>query len=181
MLRKSKGIVLLACAATSVIAGAAVTMADQGKERNGWTIADLTWMAGNWEGEALGGLCEEFWLPPEGKVMACVYRLTTDGRLRVVELATITETDAGITFFLRHYDQSLVPWEKEPLRYDLVDLSGTRAVFASSVHIPGKPDRIIYSRVGADSLLARVEGLDDDTGEEDAFEIPMRRKATEAE
>lgn len=53
-------------------------------------------IAGHWKGEAMGGIIEEIWSPPQHGEMLGMLRLIIDGKPSFYELMTISEKDGGL-------------------------------------------------------------------------------------
>ena len=45
------------------------------------TLADISWLAGNWTGEAFGGKFEENWSKASGGSMLFSFKLVVDGKV----------------------------------------------------------------------------------------------------
>ena len=133
-------------------------------------LSDLAWMAGRWEGKALGGEVEEHWSRGAGSSMVGMFRLVKDGKTTVLEFLMIAEEEGEVVYRFKHFSPRMVPWEEKPLFYRLVELSGEKAVFESPDIIPGKPSRLDYMKTGADSMTIRVGGT-----EEGSFLVPLKR------
>lgn len=114
-------------------------------------LADLSWMAGHWQGTVNGVEMEEVWLPPSGNVMPGLHR-DRRGERTSFEFMRIAETDRGLVFFAQ-------PGGRPPVEFPLVESTAERAVFANPRH--DFPQRIVYWREGA-KLCARVEGPPND-------------------
>lgn len=67
--------------------------AAEGSARPTLTLASVGWLAGQWRGEGLGAVAEEFWLPAAGGAMAGTFRLVDRGSVRFYELFTLIEED----------------------------------------------------------------------------------------
>ena len=50
------------------------------------TLKDISWLAGNWKGEAFGGQFEENWSKPSAGSMLFNFKLVTDGKVIFYEL-----------------------------------------------------------------------------------------------
>ena len=50
-----------------------------GKQSPPASVADMAWMAGSWNCEALGGLAEEIWSAPRNGGMMGMFRLIKNG------------------------------------------------------------------------------------------------------
>lgn len=75
------------------------------------TLADVIWIAGNWEGEALGGICQETWSKPIGNSMMFNFKLVKDNKVVFYELGHIVETDKTLLLQIKHFSAQLHGWE----------------------------------------------------------------------
>jgi hypothetical protein len=93
---------------------------------------------------------EEMWMAPAAGLMLGVGR-TIRGDTLVVdyEHVSILERDKKVVY---HAD----PSGQQPADFTAIALSDTNVTFENAQH--DFPQRVIYRRAGADSLLARVEG-----------------------
>ncbi len=146
----------------------------QAQAAGGWSIEDLSWIAGHWAGdvEALGGHAEESWLAPAGGAMSGVFRLVSGGKARVFELLLIEQEGEDILFRFKHVGAGWDPWEEEPLTYRLVRLEGQHAFFDNlgGEPVEGTPKSFSYARPEEDRLVVKVEGWDGES-----FELRMTR------
>ncbi|MBN2431010.1 MAG: hypothetical protein JXQ27_06015 [Acidobacteria bacterium] len=108
------------------------------------SIEAVAWLAGAWQGAALGGRCDEVWSPPAGGAMMGMFRLVKDGRPVFYELLTISPEQGSLILRLKHFDAGLKGWEKqaETVDFPLVKLTATAAYFS----------RLTFRRDGADRL-----------------------------
>jgi hypothetical protein len=74
---------------------------------------DLAFLAGHWRGELGDSVIEETWLPPVAGNLTGVFRMTGKDKVDLVEIMTLTETDGGVDYRLRHFDTALTPWASE--------------------------------------------------------------------
>lgn len=95
------------------------------------TISDVSWIAGHWKGEALGGEVEELWSPPLGGSMMGSFKLVSDGLTNFYELQTISEENGSLVFRLKHFSDKLEGWEEKEKPDDqiLLRLTDSRAYF----------------------------------------------------
>jgi hypothetical protein len=90
------------------------TLKLSGTSRPKATIEDIAWLAGHWKGNALGGVSEEIWSPPQAKSMMGSYRLIKNDTLIVFyEIVTITEDGQSLTLKLKHFNKDLTGWEEK--------------------------------------------------------------------
>ena len=137
-----------------------------------FTMDDLAFFAGHWEGELFGGRSEEAWLAPDAGTMLGSFRLKYGEQTRVMEFLMITQRPEGIKYFFSHYNHDYSTWEKNgPLDFDLIETGPSHAVFESSVQ--NNPKRLTY-RVRDDGMLSvLVEGEED--GKTESFDAVFSR------
>lgn len=75
------------------------------------SLENIAWLAGNWKGEAFGGIAEEIWSPPLGGSMMFTFRLVADGVVHFYEFGHILEVDDTLILQLKHFDADLMGWE----------------------------------------------------------------------
>jgi hypothetical protein len=125
----------------------------------------LHWLAGCWERRTPSGMVEEQWSSPAGGMLL--------GFARTVRRDTAVEYE-----FVRiyHVGDTLV-YEAQPSRQPRAEFRAAppidphALVFANAAH--DFPQRILYRRVGADSLVARIEGTRN--GQPRGIDYPYRR------
>jgi hypothetical protein len=125
------------------------------------TLAELAFMAGDWQGEAgPGAFSQEVWAAPAGDCMMGMWRLVVDGRVKLLEALSITQEDGGPVMRLRHYGRDGVGWEERdaPIALRVASAGGGVAVFEG----PGRsgPLRITYRKTGDGTLSCAVEKSD---------------------
>ena len=77
------------------------------------TLKDISWLAGNWKGEAFGGQFEENWSKPSPGPMLFNFKLVTDGKVIFYELGHIIEKDKTLLYQIKHFDANLKGWEEK--------------------------------------------------------------------
>jgi len=77
------------------------------------TVEDLSWLAGRWTGDGLGGSTEEVWSEPMGGVMLGTFRLLRDGKPVFYEFMNLGVTDQGLTLRLKHFNADMTGWEEK--------------------------------------------------------------------
>lgn len=95
------------------------------------TIGDISWIAGNWRGEAFGGIVEENWSKPNGGSMMASFKLVVDNETRFYELITISELEGTLVLYLRHFSKDLKGWEEKdtPMVLNLVKRTNNAVYF----------------------------------------------------
>lgn len=107
-------------------------------------LASLEWLSGQWQGDGLGAVAEEAWLPAAGGAMVGTFRLVDAGRVRFYELVTLVEEDGSLVMRLKHFHPDLVGWEEraERVEFPLLRADGETFWF----------DGLTMQRVAADEL-----------------------------
>lgn len=132
-------------------------------------LEQLRWMAGCWEQKNGDRTTIEMWMPPAGGLML--------GAARTVRGDRVVE-----------FEQVRLHLEGNQLTYTALPSGQSQASFTASsfdesgfsVENPAHdfPQRIIYRRRGADSLVARIEGPGTDGTR--GFDYPMVRVSCES-
>ena len=138
-------------------------------------IEALAWMAGCWEMRAPARRVEEHWMAPRGGIMLGVSRTTRRDSLVEYETMRIFESGDTLVFAAQPSGQS--PAEFRSGGVEAPDTDSTMVVFENPAH--DFPQRVIYRRAGADSLVARVEGMTE--GGMRALGFPYERVACPGE
>lgn len=131
-------------------------------------LAQLSFMAGKWEGKMEWGKLEEYWSEPDGNNMFCAFRCVQNGKALFYEFILIEQTSTGVpTMLLRHFNPGNIAWEEKnnPHAYPVVELTDNRAVFEAV----DKQTRLIYERQSETRLLVILERVKDGKKEVDEF------------
>ena len=113
------------------------------------TIDQMAWLQGCWTQTKPNGVVEERWMGPGGGVMLGMGRTLKDGKLRDYEYTRIVEADGSLAYMAE-------PSGQEKATFPLKSLTPDMAVFENPAH--DFPQRVIYRRLGADQIVARIEG-----------------------
>ncbi len=108
--------------------------------RSSPTLQDAAFLTGTWHGELGGTPLEETWAEPRGDHMLGMLRwLDTEGASRMYEIFTLTETDEGLVYRLRHFDGELEPWTSEAsgAKAFRATIQGRRIVFEPLSNVEG--------------------------------------------
>jgi len=126
------------------------------------SLADLSWMAGDWVGGEGDSLIEEQWSAPEGNDMMGMFRLIQEDNVVFYEFMTITLGPSGIVLRIKHFDPGLVGWEDktDSVVFDLQEIGDHRAVFETVKD--GNPERLVFER-SQDELVITLEKPADGT------------------
>ena len=77
------------------------------------TINDVAWLAGSWQGEGFGGICEEVWSAPVDNSMVGMFRMIHDGKVQFYELMTIRWETTNLMLRIKHFHPDLKGWEEK--------------------------------------------------------------------
>jgi uncharacterized protein DUF6265 len=114
------------------------------------TVARVGWIAGCWERSAGARLIEEQWMRPRAGLMLGMSRTVVGDSLREYEQVALFERGGRLVY-------AATPARQAAAEFESTAVSDSAVTFANPAH--DFPQRIIYRRRGADSLLARVEGM----------------------
>ncbi len=124
-------------------------------------IENLAWIAGDWQGEALGGKFEESWNTPSGDSMLGMFKLVNDGKTTFSEHMSILTKDDSLVLRLKHFDGQLRGWEDKDQTVDfpLVKLTDNEAYFSGlTMRKTGKDTLSIFvATKGADGAVKELE------------------------
>lgn len=126
------------------------------------TLANVSWIAGHWKGDAFGGIAEEIWSPPLGDSMMFVFKLVSDGKVSFYEIGHIQEVNETLVLQLKHFHGDLKGWETkdETVDFKLVAIKDNRIYF----------DRFTIEKISATEInMYVVIGSEDGTSEEVKF------------
>jgi hypothetical protein len=111
-------------------------------------LARLEWMAGCWEGISGPRVVQEHWTRPRAGLMLGGSRTVQGDSLVEFEQVRLLERGGRLVY-------AAAPSGQAPAEFESVAVSDSSATFENLAH--DFPQRIIYRRMGRDSLLARVE------------------------
>jgi hypothetical protein len=126
--------------------------------------ADPRWLAGCWELRVGARVTQEHWMPPAGGMMLGLSRTVVRDTVREYEHLMISTKGGVLVYTAKPSGQAETSFAAE-------HVSDTLLVFANPQH--DFPQRILYRRRGADSVVARIEGPRG--GETRGIDFPMRR------
>lgn len=139
------------------------------------TVADLAWIAGDWEGTMGGDTIEERWLPPAAGAMLGMFRwVTKDGKVDVYELLSIEPDSEGPTLWLRHFGPKLLGREDKDgaIPFYLGRVGPGEVMFDN--RDPEKHIRLGYRKDGGRGLVAILERQRDGKWVSDEFRYSRR-------
>ena len=94
-------------------------------------LENISWISGNWKGEAFGGLTEENWSKPSGGSMMATFKLIDNGQVAFYELEIIREVENTLILQLKHFGNDLKGWEtkEETVDFPLIKITPNKAIF----------------------------------------------------
>ena len=133
---------LLFIVSTTLISQNTLTLED--KDSPAALINDVAWIAGNWQGEALGGITEEIWTAPLGKSRMGSFKLVVNEIVQFYELCTITEENESLLLRIKHFDKDLKGWEEkdQSIEFPLVKIEKNKVYF----------DGLTFEKINEDEL-----------------------------
>ncbi len=114
-------------------------------------LENIRWIAGNWKGEAFGGITEENWSEPSGGSMMATFKLISDGKVNFYEIETITEENNSLILRLKHFGNNLKGWEEknETVDFPLIRVTKTKAIFEGMTFEQiDEKNMIVYVAIG---------------------------------
>jgi hypothetical protein len=112
-------------------------------------LGQLAWLSGCWQSRAGTRVIDEQWMPPRGGVMLGMSRTLRSDSLVEYEHLRIFQRGTRVVY-------AAMPSGQAPAEFEAAATSDSTVVFENPAH--DFPQRIIYRRRGADSLVARIEG-----------------------
>ncbi len=94
-------------------------------------LENISWISGNWKGEAFGGVVEENWSEPSGGSMMATFKLINDGKVSFYEIEIIREINNTLVLQLKHFNNDLKGWETkdETVDFPLERITENRVEF----------------------------------------------------
>jgi hypothetical protein len=131
------------------------------------SVADLAWIAGQWQSQKGGDQLDEHWSTPASGTMMGMFRWIKDGKILVYELLVLEDGARGPVLVFRHFGAGLIGWEEKdkPLRCPLAGGGPGEAAFACE----GTSTRLTFRRVGDNGLTVLLERQKDGQARTDEF------------
>ena len=128
-------------------------------------IDRAAWLSGCWEMRVGDRFTMEMWMPPAGGTMMGASRTTRAGVVREYEQLRLHASGDTLIYSALPSGQSLANFKS-------TSVSESSLVFENPTH--DFPRKITYRRIGADSIVARVEGPGPNNTPR-GFDFPMKR------
>lgn len=127
-------------------------------------LSPASWLAGCWEQRTAVRVVHEQWMAPLGGVMLGTNRTVVRDTARAFEFLRIAPEGGQLAYIA-------APSGRPGTVFPVARLTDTLLVFENPAH--DFPQRILYRRLSADSLVARIEGMRG--GQLRGVDFPMRR------
>lgn len=168
-----KHIYLLALLLTFIVEAcnqAAKTPAlNQAKPVNDYSlIKALSWLDGSWQSQSPQGKAIEVWTIQNDSVYAGKSFFVSGSDTLSSETITLEQTGAELNYIPVVKNQNL----GKPVKFKLTDTDKDLWVFENPAH--DFPTVIKYRRIGQDSLLAEISGMQN--GKEEVMQFAMKRQ-----
>jgi Tol biopolymer transport system component len=138
--------------------------------QEGARLGHAGWLAGCWELRAPGRVTLEMWMPPGGDLMVGASRTISGTAVSEFEQVRIRAEGGRLVY-------TALPSGQKEASFPSTHTSDTMLVFENLGH--DFPQRIIYRRRGADSIVARIEGPGSNNTTR-GINFPMRRTSCTA-
>ena len=112
-------------------------------------VHQVGWLTGCWERASGRRMVEEQWMRPRGGLMLGAGRTVDGDSLVEFEQVRILERAGRLVY-------AAAPSGQAPAEFESIAVTDSSVTFENAAH--EFPQRVLYRRVGADSLIARVEG-----------------------
>ncbi len=133
------------------------------------SLAPVAWLAGCWSADGREPGSVEHWLAPAGGTMLGVSRTVKGGKTIASEFMQLASNSDGKLVFTAH------PSGQKEASFVLANATDNEVTFENPQH--DFPQRIIYRRLSAKQMIARIEGLR--AGILRAVDFPMSRISCE--
>lgn len=77
------------------------------------TLDDVSWLVGNWSGEAFGNTFEQSWNPASAGSMIGFFKLMDGDAVVFYELLLLVEEEGSLTLKVKHFNPDFTAWEEK--------------------------------------------------------------------
>lgn len=100
-------------------------------EKLAHTLENISWISGNWKGEAMGGIVEENWSEPSGGSMMATFKFIENEKTVFYEIEIIREVNNTLILQLKHFNNDLKGWETkdETVDFPVKKITTNKIVF----------------------------------------------------
>lgn len=126
------------------------------------TIQHVAFIAGQWTGTLGDRHIEQHWMAPQGTSMIAAYRNLQGTEPKLYELLAIEQDGSGLVLRIKHFAPGAGLAGRQPqgesIDHRLVKVEAQTAIFEGT---GANPNRVIFTRKGADALDITVERMRD--------------------
>lgn len=122
------------------------------------SIADLSWMTGNWAGALGPNQLEENWIATEGGSIAALVRMTGNGKTSMFEMITIEEAEGSLVLHIQQWNPGFVARTPTAQKMELLEIGERRVQFTATGE--GGMRSLGYSSPTLDTFIIHVEQAD---------------------
>lgn len=145
-------VVVLLCLPLTAVAQQKVTdhtvKLGEGEKPAAATVEVMSWLAGRWTGDGLGGRIEEIWTPPDAGTMIGTFRLIQSEKPMFYEFMSLLNTERGLVMRLKHFNPDVTGWEEKEKFVEFLYVGTTDGV----IHFEG----LSFQREGADAVTIHL-------------------------
>ncbi len=112
-------------------------------------LENISWLSGNWKGEAMGGQVEENWSKASGGSMMASFKFIENGNTVFYEIEIIREVNNTLVLQLKHFNNDLKGWETkdETEDFPVKEITADKIIF----------EGMTFERVNDSELIISVD------------------------
>ncbi len=132
------------------------------------TFDDVSWLIGDWVGDAFGSHMEEVWNPPSADSMVGMFKVYDDKKgVSFYELMLITKHEGSLALKVKHFTKDFIAWESKEdfVTFPLVKIE------ADAIHFSG----LSFYRDGENKINGYI-ALKQDDGSKTEHLLAYRRR-----
>ena len=141
-----------------------------GAESPAASFDDVSWLVGDWVGNAFGSHMEEVWNPPSADSMVGMFKVYDDEKgVNFYELMLLTKHNDSLVLKVKHFTKDFIAWEKKE---DFVSFPLVK-VEDDAIHFSG----LSFYREGKNRINGYIVFKQDD-GSKTEHLLAYRRRGT---
>lgn len=139
------------------------------------SLADLSWLQGQWSGTWGPRTATQIWSAPRAGVLLGTLQIAENDKTSDIEFFMITQTKTAIEYRLLHFTSSFTAWA--PAALFLTSTDTRKFVFQNKAD--GQPHQVILTRTDADTYTSHWE-IVHETGDPLTYDITFHRQKLSA-
>ena len=139
------------------------------------SLADLSWLQGQWSGAWGPRTATQIWSAPRAGVLIGTLQITENDKTSDVEFFMITQTKTAIEYRLLHFTPSFTAWA--PATLFLSNTDSRKFVFQNQSD--GQPHQVVLTRTDPDTYTSHWE-IVHETGDPLTYDITFHRQKLSA-